>query len=290
MARKTLDKETRRAIREARKMMEEVARADGNEAETRRRVERFFQSLMGYDVFKHISREHAVGGSGTKEHCDFAIQLEEGENAKPIIMVELKRVGIDLRPKHLKQVSSYAINQGCEWVVLTNGRDWRLYHVSFGQPPRLKLVQSWDLLDDDPAELASKFAVIGYRNVRRGGLDDLWQKANVLTARNVIASIVCEDSIRVIRRELRKLTDVLVQPEDIVGAIRRLLNEAALTEMENISISFRERKHRRRTRTSKLAEQQEEQDTDSGGIPRSPLAAEEDSGQGQLRTETDHVA
>ncbi len=261
MARKKLDKETRKALREARKMVEEVAKADGNEAQTRRRVDRMFESLMGYDVFKHITREHAVKGSGLTEYCDFAIQIEQGEKANPVIMVELKRVNIDLAPKHLKQVSSYAINQGCEWILLTNSKDWRLYHVSFGQPPRTKLIESWDLLNDDPADLADKFALVGYRNVKKDGLDELWQKANVLTPQNVLGAIVTEDTLKVIRRELRKSTDVLVSPEEIVGAIRRLLNEAALTEMENIKISLPDRKRHRRTKKTKPIEEQKKQGT-----------------------------
>ena len=56
--------EVRAAIREARRIIEDVQKADGNEAETRRRVERLFETVMGYDAFKHLSREHAVHGVG----------------------------------------------------------------------------------------------------------------------------------------------------------------------------------------------------------------------------------
>ncbi len=49
-----------------------------------------------------------------------------------------------------------------------------------------------------------------------------------------------------LRRKLKKATDVRVTPEEIVGAIRRILNEVALGEMENIKISLPERKQRSR--------------------------------------------
>ena len=131
MARKKIDRETKKAILEARKMIADVARKDGNEAETRKRVERIFEWVMGYDALKHISSEHAVHGAGETEHCDFAIQLDKDEAAKPVIFVEIKRVNVDLAIKHLKQVSSYAINAGCEWIMLTNGREWRVYPPTF---------------------------------------------------------------------------------------------------------------------------------------------------------------
>jgi len=257
MARQKLDKETRKAILSARKLIEEVAKADGNEAETRRRVERIFESLMGYDVLNHITREHAVHGVGDTEHCDFAIQLDK-KSSVPEILVELKRVNIDLMPKHLKQVTSYAINLGCEWALLTNGKEWKLYHISFSQPPQTKLVDSWNLINDDPVTLAEKFALIGYKNIKRGGLARLWEKSNVLTAQNILKVILSEESIRLIRRELKRATDVAVSPEEIVGAVRRMLNEAALAEMEKIKISLPEKKQRKRKSALKSSKEKEE--------------------------------
>jgi len=246
MARQKLDKETRKAVKEAKRPIEEVAKIDANEAETRRRIERIFATLMGYDVFKHITRECAVAGIGPTDYCDFAIQLENGDADKPVIMVEIKAVNVDLMPKHLKQISSYAINKGTEWVILTNGREWRLYHVSFGQPPQLKLMESWDLMSDSPEALAEKFSLVGYKNVKKGILDEMWMKANVLTPQNLVGILVSEMSIKLVRREIRKSTGVLVAPDEIVGAIRRILNEAALTEMGAVKISLPNRKKHRK--------------------------------------------
>jgi hypothetical protein len=266
MAKPKLDKETRSAVKEAQKLIEEIAKADGNEAETSRRIERIFASLMGYDVFKHITREQCVAGTGGTDYCDFAIVLEDGDADKPVIMVEIKAVNVDLGPKHLRQISSYAINKGTEWVILTNGRQWHLYHVSFGQPPQLKLMESWDLLSDDPGSLADKFLIVSYKNVRKGGLDEMWMRANVLTPQNLVGTLVSEGSIKLIRREIRKATGVLVSPDEIIGAIRRILNEAALAEMGAVKISLPERKRRQRVAGIKDGEENPLADT----LPPSP--------------------
>ncbi len=252
MVRQKLDKEIRKALLNARNMIEAIAKADGNAAETRRRVERIFESLMGYDTLKHITREHAVHAVGDTEYCDFAIQLDNKESSVPIVLVELKKVNIDLMPKHLKQVSSYAINMGCEWVLLTNGKEWKLYHISFGQPPQAKLVDSWNLLSDDPVILAEKFSLVGYKNVKKGGLVRLWEKSNVLTAHNVLSVILSAESITYIRRRLKRKTDVTVSPEEIIGAVRRMLNEAAIAEMETLKISVSEQKQQKRATSSKI--------------------------------------
>jgi len=259
MARQKLDKETRKALLEARKMIEEVAKMDGNEAETRARVRHIFGMIMGYDIFKHITAEYAIHGTGDTVHCDIAVQLEPKESSGPAMLVELKRVNIDLTPKHLRQAASYAIDIGCEWILLTNGKEWKLYHISFGKPPQTKLIASWDIINDAPVILAKKFELVSYKNVKKGSLARLWEKSNVLTAQNILKVILSEESIRLIRRELRKATDVTVSPEEIVGAIRHLLNEAAVTEMEKIKISLPEKKQRsRRTTTSKSSKEREE--------------------------------
>jgi hypothetical protein len=238
MVRGGIDAKVRRAILDARNIITEGQKTDCNEAETRRRIERIFETVMGYDAFKHLSRERAVRGAGETEHVDFSIQLEGGDNVKPEIMVEIKRICIDLAPKHLKQVSSYAINAGCEWILLTNAREWRLYHVSFGQPPVTKLIYSWNLLTDDVSALARSFESVSYKSLKKGMLN-------------------------VLRHELRKESGVLLSPEEILAGVRRLLNESALSELEGVQLSF-PKARKRRARIKQRREAQANKDESAG--------------------------
>jgi hypothetical protein len=263
MARGGIDAKVRRAILDARNIITEGQKTDCNEAETRRRIERIFETVMGYDAFKHLSRERAVRGAGETEHVDFSIQLEGGDNVKPEIMVEIKRICIDLAPKHLKQVSSYAINAGCEWILLTNAREWRLYHVSFGQPPITKLIYSWNLLTDDVSALARSFESVSYKSLKKGMLNDLWQKTNVLYPRNVLQAILSSNSLKVLRHELRKESGVLLSPEEILAGVRRLLNESALSELEGVQLSF-PKARKRRPRIKQRREAQVSKDESAG--------------------------
>ena len=252
MARQKLDKEVRKALLDARKKIEAVAKADGNETETRKHVNYIFGAVMGYDIFSHISSEYAIPGAGDTLHCDIAVQLDHKEASKPDFLVELKRVNMDLAPKHLRQAASYAIDIGCEWVLLTNGKEWKLYHISFGKPPQTKLIDSWNLINDDPVILAEKFNLIGYKNIKKGGLARLWERANVLAAQNILKIILSEQSITSIRSKLKKATEVTVSPEEIVGAIRHMLNEAAVGEMEKIRISLPTKKQKRAATLKKI--------------------------------------
>lgn len=233
-----LGKDVRKALLEARAMTEAIIKADSNEAETRPRIERMFESLMGYNGLIHITREHRVHGIGDSDYCDFVIQLEIDGKMAPVVIVEAKKVNVDLADKHVKQAASYGINTGCEWILLTNAREWRIYHITFGQPPQALLLDSWSLMTDDLEKLAAKFDVIGYKNVKRGGLDQLWQRSNALTAKNLLKIMLSEPSISMIRRELKHREKIALYPEEIVSGIRRLLNESAMSELESIKISL----------------------------------------------------
>jgi hypothetical protein len=238
MAKRSLDRDIKKGILEARSMVEAIAKVDASEAETRRRTDHIFEILMGYDRFKHITEEYAIKGAGDTTHCDIAVQLGHEEESKPEMFVECKKVNINLTQKHIGQAASYAINYGCEWVLLTDSRDWKLYDITFGQPPQTKLIEPCNLLDDDLLVLAKKFEIISHKNVRNKGLDTLLETVNVLNANNMLRAILSEESIKLYHRRLKKTTGVRVSPEDIVGQFRHLLNEAALSEMDNIRISL----------------------------------------------------
>ncbi len=250
MVKQKIDKETKKAILDARKLIEELARMDGNEMETRTRVRHIFGTLMGYDTFKHITAEYAIHTAGETVHCDLAIQLDREEATTPDFLIEIKKVGIDLSSKTIRQASSYAIDVGCEWVLLTNSKEWRLYHISFVKPPQTKLIASWNIISDTPTVLAEKFGLISYKNIKKGSLAKLWEKSNVLSKHNILEAILSEESIVLVRRRLKKSTDVTVTPEEIVGAVRQLLNEASVAEMERIKISLPEKKQTKKSTTT----------------------------------------
>jgi hypothetical protein len=110
--------------------------------------------------------------------------------------------------------------------------------------------------------LAQKFAIIGYKNIRRNGLARLWERTNVLTPKNLLKIILSEQSLTSTRREIRKATGVTVLPEEIVRAVRRMLNESALGEMENIRISLPAKKQKKATTIkSKKVEDNKQEET-----------------------------
>ena len=57
---------------------------------------------------------------------DLAIKVD----GKLALLIEVKAIGLELKDGHVKQAVDYAANQGCDWVVLTNGMIWRVYKLT----------------------------------------------------------------------------------------------------------------------------------------------------------------
>ena len=272
----------KKQLREIRGLVEDLQKADGNEAETRRRVERILESVCGYDAFKHLSREHGVRGAGETEHIDFAIKVKPDEIA---MVVELKRVGIDLNKKRLQQASRYATDLGCEWILLTNGRQWELHHLEFGQPPEIHLIVAWDLVRDidKPEKIMEGFNLIAFQNIRKGGLGKLWARQKALTPRTLMAALLSESVLSALRTALRKEAGEgpPPNPEDVVAAIRKQLNDNARHLMDEVKISLPPRPAQpRRTRRAKPESEQPAKGGESTVIAR-PLPEETPAASGE---------
>ena len=221
------------ALREARGWMEGAHQKDANEAETRRRVERILERVCGYDGLRHLSREDSIRGPGEVEFADYTVRAR---GDKISFVVEVKRCSAKLTKKHFNQVTAYATNLGCEWVLVTNGRQWQLHHWDSSPPSALNLVEEWDILHDSPDRCARCFALIALVSVRKGGLDKLWKERRALTPAQVAAALVSPATIKCIRNVLGRSTGHRPRPEDIVSAVRKTLNEAAQDIVDGLEI------------------------------------------------------
>src|ERR1019366_879828 len=115
---------------------------DVTESDTVIIVTDLLHEVFGYDKFAEITSEMAIKGT----FCDLAIKL----GGSLALLIEVKAIGLELKDHHVKQAVDYASNQGCDWVILTNGRVWRAYKVIFAKPIDQELVLDLDLTALNP--------------------------------------------------------------------------------------------------------------------------------------------
>ncbi len=186
------------AVKALKPVIEAQRARDVSEADTVTMVKDVLSDVLGYNKYAELSSEHSIRGT----YCDIAVQVD----GKLCCLIEVKAVGIALDDRHVKQAIDYASNKGCEWCMLTNGAEWRLYHVIFAKPIDKQLVAQVDLLKVDPKkecdlEQLFLFSKEGFaKGVHVEARDRL-----AATSRFLLAALVLhnEDVLAVIRRELR---------------------------------------------------------------------------------------
>jgi hypothetical protein len=150
--------------------------------------------------------------------CDLAIKVE----GKLSLLIEVKAIGLDLKDNHIKQAVDYAANQGCEWVGLTNGVNWRVFKVSFNKPIEHECVLDIDVLALNPRnhDDIDLLGVIAKEGWKRAKLDEYHEHRQALSRFTLGALVLSDPVVRFIRRELRRVVDVMVDEEDVKAVLQ----------------------------------------------------------------------
>ncbi len=119
----------RTAVRRFARPLADLIARDANEGDTRLLVTDFLCEGLGYDKYEDLTTEYQVKG----EFADYGVRI-----AKQLVaFIEVKRCTTKLGAKHLRQVEMYAVNEGVEWMILTNGQVWQVWHLTPGMPVEL---------------------------------------------------------------------------------------------------------------------------------------------------------
>lgn len=205
------------AIKKFSKPLADLVARDANEGDTRLLVTDFLCDGLGYDKYADLTTEYAVKG----EFADYGVRIDR----ELIAFIETKRAGETLKERHLRQVEMYAVNEGVEWLILTNGQRWTVYHLTGGLPVQIDLALDVNLLGDDSLpEKANALFYISREALKRRLIDELW-KARAATSPKAFGAVLTADSVvTAIRRELKKQTGQPIEDKEIV----RLMKESVL--------------------------------------------------------------
>ncbi|MDI6901533.1 MAG: type I restriction enzyme HsdR N-terminal domain-containing protein [Anaerosomatales bacterium] len=152
---------------------------------------------LGWDAFDNLTGEYRIKGT----YADFVIR----KDGKHFAIIEVKAVATTLNEKHLYQAVSYAANQGVEWVILTNGAEWRLYRVLFNKPVEHELVFEVSLLDEamKPKEKAQLMYLLTPEAQRKDELEAYYQRRRALAGSNIAKLLLSESVLTRLRAEIK---------------------------------------------------------------------------------------
>lgn len=203
----------RASLRRFSRPLTELAGRDANEGDTRLLVTDFLCEGLGYDKYSDLTTEYQVKG----EYADYGIRFEQ----QTVAFIEVKRITTKLNVRHLRQVEMYAVNEGVEWVMLTNGQHWQVFHLTGGLPVVVDLAMSVDLLGDEPmSHKVNQLFYLTKESFKRKQIDELWETKRA-TSPESLARIVCSDAVvEAVRKELRRQSGHNVDSAEIAKLLR----------------------------------------------------------------------
>lgn len=196
---------------------------DVGESDTVTIIKDMLADVFGYDKYTDITSEHSIRGT----FCDLAIKID----GQLQTLIEVKAIGLDLKAQHVKQAIDYAANQGVDWVLLTNGVTWRIYHLIFAKPIDQELVLEIDFCNLNARSAADLELLYLWckEGWQRSVLGEYHTQKQALSRFFVGALLQTDAVLDVIRRELRRLSpDVRIDTMQIKDV---LVNEVLKREV-----------------------------------------------------------
>lgn len=189
-----------------------------HESDTRASLIDPMLNALGWRVgdLEKVRQEYSFQASDSR--VDYALM----EARKPSLYVEAKALGKNLDdPKWASQIMGYAIVAGVEWVVLTDGNEYRIYNTHAPVPVAEKLLHAVRVADDD----ASVGQVLELLSRERGPKDRLKAQWHAHFAdrqvhralKGLFGRTPDNSFVSLLKGETADLTD-----EDIAASLRRV--------------------------------------------------------------------
>lgn len=203
---------------------------DINESDTVTILMDVLADIFGYNKYTEITSEYAIKHT----YCDLAIKLDN----TPRILIEVKAAGLDLKAQHIKQAVDYGSNSGIDWVVLTNGVQWKIYKIIFAKPIDTELVYEFDLTSvsvkkaSDLEQIYCLTREAMTKSSKVSYLEDYHTQKQLLNKFTIGQVLLSEPVIDAVKKVLKKMgADSKVSNEEIYDII---LNETLKREVLDV--------------------------------------------------------
>lgn len=189
-----------------------------DESGTRIMINHFLTDVLGFAALEEVRTEYMIKGT----YADYMIQV----NGKRHFLVEVKAFSLNLNESHLRQAVNYGANEGVEWALLTNGKNFDFYKIIFEKPIQNKLIFSFNLTDvNEMKKSVELLQFLAKDSVIKGGLDVLWNKSLALTPESIAKYLLCTDTVAQVRKSVNKSFDTKFDDEQIQSAIFKIITE-----------------------------------------------------------------
>lgn len=189
-----------------------------DESGTRLMINTFLSDVLGYLPIEEIKTEYMIKGT----YADYVIQTGGVRH----FLIEVKALSFQLSDKHLRQTVNYGANEGIEWAILTNGKQFDCYKILFNKPIESRKIFSVDLSDTSAIKTAANHLQYLHREaILKKSLKFLWNKCEALHPENIAGIIYSKEVINVIKKLIKSKYGEKCDDEELVKSLNRIVCE-----------------------------------------------------------------
>ena len=205
--------QVRDAIKRYIKPLQDLKARDANEGDTRLVVTDILCEGLDYDKFKDLTTEYMV----KQDFADYGVRIDK----QLVAFIEVKRISQKLNERHLRQVQMYAVNEGVEWMILTNGSVWQAYHLTGGLPVIVNMAFEIDLLGPASLEEKAELMFLLHREaLKRRRIDESWKHRAATEPHALLDLILSEAMLDQMRKEVKRRSGITTTAEALSEVIR----------------------------------------------------------------------
>lgn len=227
----------KKGLRRMSNIVERALRDDYKEADTRKIVSDMLCECLGWDKFENVTAEQMINS----RYADYVVKTDDEE----VFVVEVKQIGLKLKETHLNQARQYAVDEGIDWCILTNGDEWQAFRTELqGKIPVTRHVFTVRISDKDmkPAEKARLFYLFSEEANRKKEIEDYYQRRIALSGANLADQIFSDKVINQLRCSIKNATGQRLTNSEIAKAlVRRLFREDVVNDDHMKAIKRMER-------------------------------------------------
>ncbi|WP_449374190.1 hypothetical protein [Arthrobacter psychrolactophilus] len=205
--------QVREAIKRYVKPLQDLKARDANEGDTRLVVTDILCEGLDYDKFKDLTTEYMV----KQDFADYGVRIDK----QLVAFIEVKRISQKLNERHLRQVQMYAVNEGIEWMILTNGSVWQAYHLTGGLPVIVNMAFEIDLLGPASLEEKTELMFLLHREaLKRRRIDESWKHRAATEPQALLDLILSDTMLDQMRKEVKRRSGITTTAEALSEVIR----------------------------------------------------------------------
>jgi len=190
---------------------------DLDESGTRIMINTFLTSILGYQELEEIKTEFMIKGT----YADYMVQID----GKRHFLVEVKAFGLELSDKHLRQAINYGANEGIEWALLTNGRQFQFYKILFEKPISERFVFEVDFTAEgfNMKEAHEELTFFHRDAVLKNSLTNLWSRYTALDPVGIAGLLFSAHVVTFLKKELKAKHDTKFEDNEIMEALTEVV-------------------------------------------------------------------